>query len=229
MNGIYDYFFHDTNINIDSIKPYEITIVETLDNKFTIARLENGFTVIKINKSFLPLMNQYVDKYRLDLLSENALNFVKEHFRLNSVKNPWEYIYGITNTEELLTNTILDSTVKVELTSVIAMNPNRFEKYPFKNPNEKFIYFGTYINGELVSLVSGYLGDLKAVELTGETLLEHRNKGYAKSNTLAITEYLLSNGYEVVTTNGFNNKASIQTIKSLGFKRYGCQLAFYGI
>lgn len=227
MNRIYEYFLHEINIDIDDTKPDEIIVVETLNNKFTITGFANGFAIIKVNKSFLPLMNQYVDTYRSDLFSDNALSFIKEHFRLNSTKNPREYIYGITNVEELFLNTILASTVKIELATLKAMNPNKFDKYPFKNPNEKLIYFGTYVNGEVVSLTSGYLGDFKAIELTGETLLEHRNRGYAKSNTLAITKYLLANRYEVMTTNGVNNKASIQTVESLGFRRYGCQLAFY--
>jgi hypothetical protein len=61
------------------------------------------------------------------------------------------------------------------LTALKAINPNKFTKYPFKNPNEKLIYFGTCVNGEIVSLTSGYLGGFKAIELTGETLLEYRN------------------------------------------------------
>ncbi len=59
--------------------------------------------------------------------------------------------------------------------------------------------------------------------------LKHRNKGYAKSNTLAVTKYLLDNGYKVFTTNGVNNKASILTVESLGFRRYGCQIVFFAV
>lgn len=229
MNRIHEYLLHETNINIEDTKPDEIIIVETLNKKLSITRLENGFTLIKVNKSSIPLMNLYIKTYRSDLFSINALGFITEHFRLNSKNNPLEYIYGITNLIELLPRTILDSTVKIDLTALKAMNPNKFNKFPFTNPNEKLIYFGTRVNGEIVSLASGYLGDLKAVELTGETLLEHRNRGYAKSNTLAITKYLLVNGYEVFTTNGVNNKASIQTVESLGFRKYGCRLAFFTV
>lgn len=229
MNRIYEYLLHETNVNIDDTKPDEIIVVETLNDKLTITKLENGFTIIKVNKSFIPLMNQYIDSYRSDLFSDNALRFIKEHFRLNSPQNPCAYIYGITNVKELFPNTILSSTIKIELETLRAIKPNKFSKYPFKNPNEKLIYFGTYVNGEVISLASGYISDFKAVELTGETLLEHRNRGYAKSNTLAITKYLLANGYEVMTTNGVYNKASIQTVESLGFRRYGCQLAFFAL
>lgn len=229
MNGIYQYIMHETNIDIKDIKPNEILIEETLNNRFTVTKLENGFTIIKINKSYLPLITKYISAYGSELFADDAVGFIKENFRLNSTNNPWEYIYGITNIHELFQCNILDSTVKIELTTLKSMNPNKFEKYPFKNPNEKLIYFGTYVDGEIVSLVSGYFGDFKAIELTGETLLEHRNKGYAKSNTLAITKYLLENGYEVMTTNGVNNNASITTVESLGFKRYGSQLVFFGV
>lgn len=229
MNRIYEYLLHGTNVNIDDAKPDEIIIVETLNDQLTITKLENGFTLIKVNKGFIPLMNQYIDSYRGDLFSDNALRFIKENFRLNSSQNPCAYIYGITNVKELFPNTILDSTVKIELETLKAIKPNKFSKYPFKNPNDKLVYFGTCVNEEVVSLTSGYIGDFKAVELTGETLLEHRNRGYAKSNTLAITKYLLANEYEVMTTNGVYNRASIQTVESLGFRRYGCQLTFFAV
>jgi Predicted acetyltransferase len=229
MNGIFEYLLHETNINIDDTKTDEINIAETTNNKFTITRFENGFTLIKVNKMFIPLMEQYINIYRRDLFSDDALSFIIKHFRLNSTHSPYEYIYGITSEKDLLPNTIFDSTIKIDFETLKALSPNKFSKYPFRNPNDKLIYFGTLINGEVVSLASGYLGDFKAIELTGETLTEHRYKGYAKSNTLAITKYLLASGYEVFTTNGVNNKASIQTIKSLGFKRYGCRLAFYEV
>lgn len=229
MNRIYEYLLHETNIDIDDTNPDEFIIVKTLNDKLSITRLDNRFTVIKVNESSIPLMNQYIKTYRSDLFSDDALSFITEHFRLNCTNNPCEYIYGIANAKELLSNSILDSTVRIDLATLKAMNSNKFTKYPFRNPNEKLIYFGTYVNGEIVSLASGYLGDFKAVELTGETLLEHRNKGYAKSNTLAITKYLLANGYEVFTTNGVYNNASIQTVEALGFRRYGCRLAFFAI
>ena len=177
----------------------------------------------------MPVINRYIDTYRSNLFSDISISFIEEHFRLNSTKSPWDYIYGITSEDELVPMIIPDSTVKIELSTLKSMNPNKFVKYPFKNPSDKLIYFGTYVNGEVVSLTSGYLGDFKAIELTSETLLEHRNKGYAKSNTLAITKYLLAKGYEVFSTNGVNNKASIKTVESLGFKRYGCQIAFLAI
>jgi len=229
MNRIYEYLFHETNINIADTKQDDIIIIETLNNKLTITRFENGFTLIKVNKGFVPLINQYIETYRSDLFSDNAISFIAKHFRLNSTNDPCEYIYGITNVKELSPNNILYSTVKINLTTLKEIKPNKFNKYPFKNPNEKLIYFGTFVNGEVVSLTSGYLGDLKAVELTGETLINHRNKGFAKSNTLAITKYLLIKGYEVFTTNGVYNKASIQTVESLGFRRYGCRLVFFTV
>ena len=229
MNRIYEYLLHETEITIDDTKSDEIIIVKTLSEKFTITKFENGFTLIKVNTSSIPLMNEFINTYRSDLFSENAMSFISKHFRLNSTTNPYEYIYGITDEKELSQNDILNSTVKINLATLKAMNPNRFNKYPFKNPNEKLIYFGTLINREIVSLTSGYIGDFKAIELTSETLLEHRNNGYAKSNTLAITKYLLEKGYEVFTTNGVFNMASIHTIESLGFMRYGYRLAFFAI
>jgi hypothetical protein len=50
MNKIYEHLLHETNIAIDDIKPDGIITVETLNDKLTITRLENGFAIIKVNK-----------------------------------------------------------------------------------------------------------------------------------------------------------------------------------
>jgi hypothetical protein len=91
-----------------------------LNDKLTI----NGFAVINENKGSLPLISQYIDTYRTDLFSDSAISFIKEHFRLNSTKSPWDYIYDITSEDELVPKIILDSTVKIELATLKSMNPN---------------------------------------------------------------------------------------------------------
>lgn len=91
-----------------------------MNDKLTI----NGFAVINENKGSLPLISQYIDTYRTDLFSDSAISFIKEHFRLNSTKSPWDYISDITSEDELVPKIILDSTVKIELATLKSMNPN---------------------------------------------------------------------------------------------------------
>jgi predicted GNAT family acetyltransferase len=83
----------------------------------------------------------------------------------------------------------------------------------------------------VVSLVHTSTNELgfQAIYLAAETLPNHRGNGYAKSNTAAITKHLLENGFEVMTSNGTNNIASVKTVESLGFKRYACDIAFCAI
>jgi hypothetical protein len=229
VDGIYEYIFNETKRAIEDILPNEVVITETSKTKFTIVVLEHGSVIIKVDRRFIPLMNEYVLTYRDNLFSDNAINFIKEHFRLNNPVCPCEYIYGLISGHKMAPVSIFTTTVQINLETLKAMDHNPFQKYPFKHPNENLIYFGTYDKGELVALVSGYLGDDKAVELTGETLPEYRKLGFAKSNTAVITNYLLEQGFDVMTTNAVSNSASIHTVVSLGFQRYGCQLAFYAI
>jgi hypothetical protein len=80
MNRVYEYLLYETNIDIDGTEPDEIIVVKTLNDKLSITKLDNRFTIIKVNESSIPLMNQYIETYRNDLFSGNALNFITEHF-----------------------------------------------------------------------------------------------------------------------------------------------------
>jgi len=226
MNGIYEYMLQGTQIDVED-NANQLFIIETADKKFTVTRFNNGLVIIKIKKSLIPLIEDYIGTYKSNLFSTEAIGFVSEHFQLECPLDPWEYIYGIRLQDELSITNDKKSTVKIEMDELKVLNPNRFMKYPFKHPSDELIYFGTFEDREIVSLVSGYLGRYKAIELTGETLKEYRHNGYAKSNTYFITEYLLGKGYEVMTTNGGNNTASIKTVESLGFQKYGSKLAFF--
>lgn len=226
MNGIYEYMLQGTQIDIKDEKN-KLIILETTEKKFTITRFNNGLVLIKIKKSLIPLIEDYIGTYKNNLFSTEALSYMSEHFKLECPLDPWEYIYGIRHQNELTVINDKKSAVKIELEELKELNPNRFNKYPFKYPSNDLIYFGIFEDREIVSLVSGYLGKYKAIELTGETLKAYRKNGYAKSNTFFVTEYLLDKGYEVLTTNGGNNTASVKTVESLGFQKYGSRLAFF--
>lgn len=225
MDKISKHFLQGIHIDMGQAKHGDIYIIETLLDKQSIMQFENGLLVINIQKANLPLIHRHIDLHKDNIFSDISLEFMKNHFKLNSIDNPVEYIYGLTSAQQLTTHTLLESTIKIDLETLQGLQPNRFTKYPFRNPSDQLLYFGTYVNGEIASLVSGYLG--QAVELTGETLPEYRNQGYAKYTTLAIAKYLLDNDYEVFTTNAVHNTASIRTVESLGFQKYGNRMIFY--
>jgi len=231
MNKIYERLLYGTNIDIENIDK-EIYIVESLVGNFmTITQFEKGFLLFEANKNYNPIINEYIEKHKNNLFTPDAIEFFKSKFRVWEKEHPFKYIYGIDDIKKLNTKCIDSSTSKIDVSSVKKGMTDKFDNYYFKHLSSDFIYFGTIINDEIVSLTSTAPNELnfKAVELSYETLPKHRNKGYAKSNTAAIIKYLLENGYAVVYDVGTTNIASVKTCESLGLQRYGCQLTLFAI
>lgn len=63
-------------------------------------------------------------------------------------------------------------------------------------------------------------------EITVNTALKYRGKGLGASNTAALSDYLLKNGYNVAYCVSNYNKASIKIAKKCGFKETG---KFYAV
>jgi len=231
MNKIFERLLYGTNIDIENINKL-IYIVESADNLITITQFDKGFSLFESNKKYFPLINEYIENFQGKLFTPEAIRFFCTKFRLCDEENPYDYIYyiyGIDDINKLNTKCIYPTTVKIDISSIRQGITDRFENYYFKNLCSDFLYFGTVINGEIVSLTGTTPNEMnfKAVGLSYETLPEHRNKGYAKSNTAAIIDYLLKNDFAVVFNVGLNNIASINTVKALGLQRYGCQLTFF--
>lgn len=200
--------------------------VTAKENRFSILVFRDDFTVITISIEYLDKIRHFFDINGDDVFSENALNWIKEHFSLNSCENPIEHVYVADDEKQHNHVSCTKQPVCIDYTVIKGLDPNPFKKYPFRNAENHFIYFGIYENNNPVCLVSGYVKDTKIVELTGETLTEYREKGYAKAVTSAITGHLLNEGYIVITKNGINNAASIRTVQSLGFKECARELKF---
>ena len=231
MNKIYERLLYGTNIDIDNIDK-KIYIIESLvDNLLTITKFEKGFLLFEANKNYFPMINEYKKKYKNNLFSPDAIEFFKSKFRVCDEDNPFGYIYGIDDIKKLNTDCIFSSTFKIDTSSANQGITDRFDNYYSKNLNNNLIYFGTIINGEIVSLTNTGPNELcfKAIGLSYETLPEHRNKGYAKSNTAATIKYLLNNDFAVVFDSGTNNIASVKTCESLGLEKYGCHLTLIAV
>ncbi|MCL2772647.1 MAG: GNAT family N-acetyltransferase [Oscillospiraceae bacterium] len=231
MNKIYERLLYETNIDIENIKNKFYIVKSLAENMLTITQFEKGFLLFEANENYIPMIYEYIKKYKDNLFTPTAIEFFNSKFRVCDENNPFKYIYGIDDIKNLNTDCILSSTFRIDISSVKPSMTDKFDNYYSKNINNDLLYFGTIISGEIVSLTNTHPNELnfKAVSLSYETLPEHRNKGYAKSNTAAIIKHLLANDFAVVYDAGINNIASIKTCETLGLQRYGCQLAFFAL
>lgn len=226
LRFIYSQLLNETKDLKYDIFSNEIIIRESSKSIYRVTEIKDGMTLIDIGSDFVSIANEYKQKYYDNLFSDEAISFLRQYFHLENDLEPWEYLYGLNRLEELNNIQSLVTPKYVSCDELKALKPNTFRKYPFRHPSNQLIYFGVYIDNNLVSLVSGYIGDSKVVELTGETLIQHQRQGFAKLNTFHITRYLLERNYAVYTTNACNNNASIHTIESLGFRKLGRRITF---
>ena len=93
-----------------------------------------------------------------------------------------------------------------------------------------FICFGTVVDGRIVSVAAEnpHDEDNTMIDIGVETAEEHREKGYAASNTAALAYYLLDTGITVTYTAEDDNIPSIHLAEKVGFKRYAHTLEVFG-
>ncbi len=194
--------------------------------KHSLVELENGKLLIRTGRDSTKEISDFLFQVDNNPFTKEAIDLLQARYKLENSYEPWEYIYGVDDLNQLNTVKFEIKPEKIEVENLINNQRNKFKKYPFRYPSDELIYFGINQNKTIISLVSGYMGDLGAIELTAETLVQYQGKGYAKINTYYITEHLLGRGFEVYTTNGCNNEASIATVESLGFKRLGKRIVF---
>ena len=128
------------------------------------------------------------------------------------------YWYGLDNIDHIDRTKIQSSTIKFT-SETLYKNITTYQEL-----SPEYIYFGTFIDDEIVSvsgtntpvLKESYTGSI--VELGVQTNEFHRQKGYAVSNTTAISEYLLNHGYSVTCLIDNANVNSQKTAKSCGFE-----------
>ena len=77
-----------------------------------------------------------------------------------------------------------------------------------------------------IATVNEYEEGQIMLEVTVETSPEYRKRGYAESNTAALSKYLLERGYHLSYCSSRYNRASEKIAKKVGFERVG---RFYAV
>ena len=191
------------------------------------AQFEDNSIIVSSFPRLATLVNTYIKLFEDDLFSENALAYLKDNLKDETAKmglkpystpiinnDLYNIIYGIEDEKYLQKQKIQESTVQFLHDT----------KYKASNLSPGHVYFGTLIDGEIVSIVSTSLATLeypevKIIDIGVGTHENHRQKGYALSNIIAMSNYLLNNGHIVKYMCDNKNINSQKAALSSGFEK----------
>lgn len=184
---------------------------------------------IEVYSGVKRLARRHIKRYADDIFSDESLAAINEELEKYAASHGyegesherlrWYYSFSMRNAENLDTTAILPSSVKIE-----DDNFENLTTIEVKENLEKNIpTFATVENGKIVSLacVNEYTEGQRMLEITVETALGYRKKGYARSNTAALAKFLIENGYSVAYCCSRYNEGSRRIAESLGFDLVG--------
>ena len=197
----------------DCIIPFEIHI-------------NNDGLVIGAYDIVQDVTSKFKMKYSHDSLSDEALIYLNE--QLNPIVNKygykfdekrlfkWSYAYKMTDVKQINQTVILPNTIKWN-ESMEFVNLTKIDLDYIGERN----MFVTVIDEQIVSYAcenSFVSDDWREI---GETIADFRGKGYAASNTAALSLYGLQLGFEIKYNCNRYNVASQQVAEKVGFIKYG--------
>ena len=199
---------------VDSLK-YNTTIVIEMLHINDLWKIDVP-NIIENNELIYNLSNadDFVNKYT-EILSDV--------FKLYNYKNAWKRVkkrFVCSPSTPINKDVILPSTIEIS---------DDFAKYGIKRKmweGDLYCYrgFGTVINGELISsaVENSHFLDEKSTEIAVKTDVNHRQKGYAASNVVALCDCLLKNGISNIYYEcDLNNIASFSTAKKANLEYIG--------
>ena len=94
--------------------------------------------------------------------------------------------------------------------------------------DKSIVAFVTVVDSQVVAIatVNETLEETNCLEVTVETAVKYRGKGYALSNVAALTAYLIEKGATVAYCCRNNNTKSTKIARHVGFERVG---RFYAV
>jgi hypothetical protein len=188
---------------------------------------------------FMEFAISYSEMYKQDLFSKEACEFLFGYIGDNMKKyerRPYTdnqelekyMIYSILeNKSDIPHGKIQNTTIQFKYDTLYKNITNVFTEL-----SQDCIYYGTLIGENIVSIVGTNTPILKypnaeIVYIGVETHENYRQKGYAISNVVAMSEYLLSNGYIVKWGCNSKNINSIKTAASCGFREIAKEKAVF--
>ncbi|MHB1485567.1 MAG: aminoglycoside adenylyltransferase domain-containing protein, partial [Saccharofermentanales bacterium] len=200
------------------------------DIPFKYIQFKDGSVVFAVIAEFMDFAKKYFQMFSNNLFDKNTFEILfkfisdnmkkcnKKPYRENDELEKYMSYYILCDKINISYNKIQSSTVKFNSdTSYMNITDS------YKELSKNSIYFGTLINGNIVSITGTNTAILQAssgkvIDIGLETHPDFRQKGYALSNVIAMSDYLLSNDYIVKYCCNSKNTNSNKTALSCGFK-----------
>lgn len=187
-------------------------------------QFHDGFTIFAvipelmdfIQEFALTFSNDFFDIKSLEYLFVYLETYIKRYprwlYREDEALEKYMVYYGLEDRQMIDYSKIQSSTVQITADSPYL---NITDEYKELSPDG--VYFGTLIGHEIVSITGTNGMDNEVVDIGVETHKDYRHKGYAVSNIVALSDYLLRIGRVVKYSCNNLNTFSIQAALSSGF------------
>jgi RimJ/RimL family protein N-acetyltransferase len=218
-------FYLKTGRALESID--NINIIELYANEmrygddylpFAYTRYSDGSIILRFLPDLKDFALEFINKTD-DLFSEkmnaciykSVADYLKQKFNLvpNTEKYSTGFGYGVSDKNKLNLDRKQRTTIKFDETCEYEI----IEKYVFVDRNNPGVFFGTLIDGRIVSVAKRN----NAHEIGIGTHEDYRGKGYAVSNVAAMAEYILGKGLYVYYETNNLNAGSRRTAEAAGF------------
>lgn len=169
--------------------------------------------------------NEYFSDVALRWLNDNIQSYLEEngYYREERGVMRWYHAYLLSDKDDVNVSLIRKDTTHVTepIKSLTLIKPN--EHLELSMP-----VFATVIDGVAVSVatLNPHSDDQNCLEITAETAVKYRKRGFGASNAAALSKYLLENGYSVAYCCSRYNRASQKIAERIGFKKDG---RFYAV
>lgn len=227
-NGIADHKSNVTFIEINTDEMYDEN--SDADIPFKYIQFKDGSVVFAVITEFMDFAQNYFkvfsdklfDKSTFEILfefiSEQMKKYHKRPYMNNNELEKHMVYYVLSDKNNIPYNKIQSTTIQFNSDTSYK---NITDSYIELSINS--IYYGTLINGNIVSIVGTNTPILhapsgKVIDIGLETHPDYRQKGFALSNVIAMSDYLLNKGYFVKYRCNNKNTNSNKTALSCGFK-----------
>lgn len=194
---------------------------------------QDGEIYIEAYSGIEDLAEQYELRFENEYFSDTALKWLDLNIRDYLDQNGyyreergvmrWYHAYILSDADRVNTSLIREDSImlKEPVKSKTLIKPK--EHLELSMP-----VFATVIDGIAVSIatVNPHSDDQNCLEITAETAVDYRKRGYGASNVTALSKYLLENGYSVAYCCSRYNRASKKIAEKIGFENDG---RFYAV
>ncbi len=172
---------------------------------------------------------RYFSKKALTFIAASLDAYIEKHGYLRDKKGVALYYNSYEMRDAACVNTALILPETVLLTEALASglkNPTTFSLPELLQ--KKLVSFVTVLDGEVASIatVNETLEETKMLEVTVETAVKHRGKGYAQSSVAALCAYLLEKGCALAYCCRNTHTKSNRIARAVGFEKVG---RFYAV